>query len=385
MSESEKMPKLYEKFGVYVHVPFCAKPCGYCRFYKKIPSPQDAEFYLRALETEVGLFFAETPDAPRPDTMFWGGGTPSVLSPEQITRAAEILGRLKPAQEWTVEVSPSSIDAERLDALKQAGATRISLGVQSFSEKTLRELGRAHTLEATLSSIELVKNAGFGHFSIDLIFGSKTQTAEDFAADLERAAACGVDHISAYCLEFESGTSACAGLKTDAQLEKNATDAGLFELAMRRLPQLGFAQYEISNYAKSESARCAHNLSTWAMAQWVGFGPSAASQFGGFRYRNKPNMAEWANAMQCGRHAREDIVPLDDAEMFSSALIFGLRTNAGVDFPTLKTRFPSADAEKYEEPIRRLCAQNLLERDDGTLRLTFEGRLLADYVAVELL
>ncbi len=145
MSESEKMPKLYEKFGVYVHVPFCAKPCGYCRFYKKIPSPQDAEFYLRALETEVGLFFAETPDAPRPDTMFWGGGTPSVLSPEQITRAAEILGRLKPAQEWTVEVSPSSIDAERLDALKQAGATRISLGVQSFSEKTLRELGRAHT------------------------------------------------------------------------------------------------------------------------------------------------------------------------------------------------------------------------------------------------
>lgn len=372
-------------FGVYVHVPFCAKPCGYCRFYKKIPTGGDLDFYLDTLSREVSVFENSPNFSRRPDTAFFGGGTPSVFSPAQIDRIGAIFEKIKPEREWTVEVSPSSITREKLERFKAIGVSRISLGVQSFSEKTLKSLSRAHSLAETLRAVDAVAQCNFRHFSIDLMFGAQGQTAAEFEADLRRAAALPVDHISAYCLEFESGTSSCAGKKPDDWLRKNSSDAELFELAMQVLPECGFAQYEISNYARSEQDRCLHNVCTWNMASWLGFGPAAASQFCGRRFRNNPSLRRWADGVNSGVADIVDVVDLDDGEMFSSALIFGLRMNCGVDFESLKRRFPAADFARYAAPIETLVEEGLLERRGERLCLTAEGRLYADSVAVELL
>ena len=263
---------------------------------------------------------------------------------------------------------------------------RISLGVQSFDETTLKALGRAHTLADTLRAIDTAARANFAHFSLDLIFGARGQTPEMFARDLQRAASSGVDHISAYCLEFESGTSSCIGSprdNSDAALKKNESDAELFDEAMLELPSLGFAQYEISNYAKTPAARCLHNLSTWHMAQWIGFGPAAASQFGGRRYRNCPSIKKWADGIKNRAPALEDIVALDDAEMLSSSLIFGLRMNDGVDLDELARRFPNADISKYAPAIENFARDGLLAREHSRIKLTRRGRQVADYIALE--
>lgn len=377
------MQAIFENFGIYAHVPFCSKPCGYCRFYKLRPGEEDIAEYVKACAIEAESLAREgVPE--KVDTMFWGGGTPSSLPEGEMERLAEALGRFRPEREWTVEVSPSSAERGKLETLKRIGVTRISLGVQSFDEGVLRSLGRAHSLRDTLEAIDAVAEAGFKNFSIDLIFGAKGQTEKQWRDDLRRAAECPVNHISAYCLEFESGTSCCCGVLGADEIGKREREAGFFEIAMDYLPALGFRQYEISNYAR-EGGECLHNLSTWHMAQWAGVGPSAASQFGGFRRRNAPNLKKWRLGIENSAPAYEDVVELDDGEMFSSALVFGLRMNDGVDLSVLRSRFPKADFGGREESVKFLESLGLLEASGDRLRLTRAGRLVADSVAVELL
>lgn len=377
------MQAIFENFGIYVHVPFCAAPCGYCRFYKRVPTGDDIREYVKICSRELELL-ADSPGFLPPDTIFWGGGTPSILPESAFEKLAGAFGRFPKPREWTIEVSPSTISREKLSLYKQAGVTRISLGVQSFDEGVLRSLGRAHSLKSTLEAIDAVAETGFDNFSIDLIFGAKGQTEEMWRADLRRAAKCPVNHISAYCLEFENGTSFCGGIPEGDEIPKREREGDFFEIAMDELPALGFKQYEISNYARP-GGECLHNLSTWNMAQWVGIGPSAASQFGGVRYRNSPNFSKWKNGVESGKFAREDIVVLDDEEMFSSALIFGLRMGVGVDMDILGMRFPRADRQRYEKPLEFLSSEGLIERDGARVRLTRSGKMLADSVAVELL
>lgn len=273
------MQAIFENFGIYVHVPFCAAPCGYCRFYKRVPTGDDIREYVKICTRELELL-ADSPGLPPPDTVFWGGGTPSILRESEFEKLAGAFGRFPKPREWTIEVSPSTISREKLSLYKQAGVTRISLGVQSFDEGVLKSLGRSHSLKSTLEAIDAVAETEFDNFSIDLIFGAKGQTEEMWRADLRRAAKCSVNHISAYCLEFENGTSFCGGIPEGAEIQKREREGDFFEIAMDELPELGFKQYEISNYARP-GGECLHNLSTWNMAQWVGIGPSAASQFGG--------------------------------------------------------------------------------------------------------
>ncbi len=379
------MAEIFENISAYLHVPFCAKPCGYCRFYKKIPTSEDISFYIDTLQREVNDFQTNYNFERKFDTFFWGGGTPSILNEQQTESLAKIFTPFLPTQEWTVEVSPSTITQEKLKLYKDLGVSRISLGVQSFSDTTLKRLGRAHSLENTLKAIDLIGESNFQHFSLDLIFGASGQTQDDFRKDIECAVATPVDHISAYCLEFESGTSSCAGLKTEIELKKNSDDADLFLTTMHTLKEFGFTQYEISNYARFPNAQCLHNLSTWNMAQWIGFGPAAASQFAGKRFRNTPMLKAWAEGIKCGKPKYEDIVILDDEEMFSSALIFGLRMNNGVDFTQLQKRFPSANSEQYINKLEMIAEENLLIFKNNKVALTEEGRLYADSIAVELL
>lgn len=379
------MQDIFNNFGIYLHVPFCVRNCDYCRFYKLSPTSEILDRYIDTISREINLCRIENGgDIPRPQTMFWGGGTPSLLSERHIESLAGSLGGLLPSLEWTVEVAPTNATRPKLAALKNLGVTRISMGAQSFNERTLKTLGRKHTLKATMEAVERVADAGFPHFSIDLIFGAENQTREEWIDDVRKAASLPVDHISAYCLEFESATSCCAGRLAEADYERSDREGDFLEIAMSLLPELGFEQYEISNYAK-KGGRCLHNLSTWHMAQWLGLGAAAASQWRGLRRKNAPDFDAWCGGIAAAKPKYVDVVKLDDDEMFSSALIFGLRMADGIDFRLLAKRFPQAKSEKYVKPIDFLKSQGLLKEENGRLKLTRRGMLVGDAVSVELL
>ncbi len=383
------MQAIFQNFGIYLHVPFCVKNCSYCRFYKTRPDSSNIGAYVRGLEKEIDWLRCENlGKLPVPDTMYWGGGTPSILPERHLEGMADMLSELIPTLEWTVEVDPLSATKRKLEFLKNLGVTRISLGVQSFNPDTLSALGRAHSLESTLRAVDTVGECSFKHFSIDLIFAAPGQELTDFYADMLAASNTGADHVSAYCLEFESGTSCCGGVYSEGEYLKRRREAGFMELAMATLPRLGFEQYEISNYAKP-GCECIHNLSTWHMAQWLGLGPGAASQWRGVRRKNVSSIDKWIGSIESGKPAFEDVVELCDDEMFSSSLVFGLRMCSGVDLTELSGRFPGASLPDLDDKLAKLEDGGLILRERNgnadRVRLTLKGRLLADAVAVEIL
>lgn len=363
--------------GIYVHVPFCARICEYCKFYKTFPSISDISFYLETLAAEARALFEKYPDF-RAQSIFFGGGTPTSLSIQNLPILCKNFEKFAGKTEWTVEAAPSTITPQKLKALKDAGANRLSLGVQSFSEKTLRALGRPHPTNAALKALDAALEV-FENVNIDLIFGADGQTLSEWEADLSKAASYPVKHISAYCLEFESGTGVCAG--NAKALPRQISETKFLRLAIAFLESRGFRHYEISNYAKA-GYECAHNLNTWQMGEWVGLGPSAASQFGGLRRKNPLSLPLWKKNVESGWELSEDKVALDDQEMLLSSIIFGLRMTDGVDIGLQKKRFPKADFSIYESTAKRLQESGLLELKNGKIRLTKKGIPLADSIAL---
>jgi oxygen-independent coproporphyrinogen-3 oxidase len=373
-------------FGVYVHVPFCAHTCEFCAFYQIEPRRGDIDHYLEALEKEFALAMAPA----RCDTAFWGGGTPGLLPARDLER----LGRAQlrrfgtPRAEWSIELAPGSVKADKLAVLRDLGVTRVSLGVQSFSPRLLDALGRQHSLPQVRRAWELVRNAGFASTNLDLIFAIPGQTPEEWLADLDAAIACEPDHLSTYCLTFEEDTALFVRLSEGRVKLDPERERGLYERTWDHLAAAGYAQYEISNYARSGHA-CVHNLNTWRMQSWAGFGPSAASQQENQRGRNPSDLAAWINDVAAGRRATEDRVTLGPAQLVEDALIFGLRMNAGVDLAELAQRTDAgADAlARFRPVLEDLVREDLAEwRDTAQTRiaLTRAGRLVADAVGAEL-
>ncbi len=369
--------------GVYVHVPFCSTTCEYCAFYQVRPEGDDLARYLREMAAE----FALVPTPLRAETVFWGGGTPGLLPPKHLTELCTLVrGNLAAAPaEWSVEMAPGTVTKERLTALRDGGVTRISLGVQSLQPDLLAALGRRHTKEQALRAYDLVRAAGFASVNLDLIFAVPGQDAASWRADLAAAVALAPDHISTYCLTFEEDTALFVKLsqgKVTLDVEKEAT---FYEATWDELGAAGFSQYEISNYTRPGHA-CRHNLNTWAMQQWLGFGPSGASQHGGWRYQNPPDLAAWRADLAAGRRGTMDRTPLTPALLAADTLIFGLRCNAGVDLAAAQRRFPTANWSAYRALAARLVAEGVAEwAAPEVLRLTHRGRLLADSVGAAVL
>lgn len=363
-----------------MHVPFCARSCAYCRFYKKFPSPSDIDSYLAGVESEVGQFRRENPEAEF-SSVFFGGGTPTCLSESHLERLCAAFSECAGRVEWTCEAAPGTVRRKKLEVMRSFGINRLSLGVQSFDAATLARLGRPHPPNAAPAALEEALET-FENVNIDLIFGAEGQTRGEWLSDLARAAASGVKHVSAYCLEFESGTSCCAGASKEISIQES--EAEFLGDAVATLAAAGYRHYEISNYA-IPGWECEHNINTWRMGCWVGFGPAAASQFGGLRRRNPADIGRWLKSVAGPERLWEDVVRLDDGEMLSSSLIFGLRMRSGVSLPTLGARFPNADISKYAPAISELVREGMLEESGGTLRITEKGVPLADAIAVELL
>ena len=368
--------------GLYVHVPFCASTCDFCAFYQTEPTAEGIRRFLDGVAAEAALVAWRSPVT----TVFWGGGTPGLLPPPDLRRlGATVRARLGgPAVEWTVEITPASATEARLAVLREIGVTRISLGAQSFRPELLEALGRQHSREQIFRAYDRIRAAGFASVNVDLMFALPGQDEAAWQADLGEALALAPDHLSTYCLTFEEDTKLWVKLSQGKVRLDPALEASLYEATWARLEAAGYAQYEISNFARPGHA-CRHNLDTWRMHEWIGLGPSAASQHAGWRGQNPSDLDRWLAAVARGGRMGEERVELTPALLVEDALVFGLRMNAGVDLPELRRRFPAAPWPAVRTAVDRLVAEGLAAETGGELRLTPRGRLLADAVGVELL
>jgi oxygen-independent coproporphyrinogen-3 oxidase len=368
--------------GLYIHVPFCASTCDYCAFYQTEPTAEGVRGFLSAAAREAELVAWDRPV----ETVFWGGGTPGMLAPRALEELGEVVLRCSggPPAEWSVEMAPASVTPQRLAALKALGVTRISIGVQSFQPELLEALGRRHSRQQALRAYDAVRAAGFASVNLDMIFAIPGQTLAGWLGDLDEAVGLKPDHLSTYCLTFEEDAALFLKVLPGRDRLDAETEAAFYSETWDRLEGAGFAQYEVSNFARP-GHQCRHNLNTWRMEEWIGLGPSAASQHAGWRGTNVPDLARWQAGVGHGRRAETDRVELTGRVMAEDSLVFGLRMNEGVDLSALRTRFPAEPWDRIDALGARLAGEGLAVMEQGRLRLTLRGRLVADAVGGEIL
>ena len=368
--------------GLYVHIPFCASTCDFCAFYQTKPTAALVKGFLEGVAVEAEMVAWDRPLT----TVFWGGGTPGLLSPADLGRLAALVtsrSRGIPA-EWTVELAPASVTHERLSALRDAGVTRISMGVQSFQPGLLDALGRQHSREQIYRAYDRVRSANFASVNLDLMFALPGQTEAEWSADIDEALALAPDHLSTYCLTFEEDTALWVKLSQGRVKLDPEHEARLYQSTWAQLADAGFMQYEVSNFARPGHA-CRHNLNTWLMNEWIGLGPSAASQHAGLRGANVADLEKWLAHLEKKERVTEDRVTVTPALLAEDALIFGLRMNAGVDVDRWKRRCPDAPWGVVEGVLDQLVNDGLALRNGANVRLTDRGRLLADSVGTEIM
>ena len=366
--------------ALYLHVPFCASSCDFCSFYQEQPKRGEIDRYLSAIEREMELH-----PPGRVETAFWGGGTPGLLPAEDLRRLGHAMTKAagRPG-EWTVELAPSSVRADKLAALKEIGVTRVSMGVQSFDDATLDALGRRHSPKQIMEAWELIEAAGFASRNLDLIFAIPGQDEKRWTDDLHRAMALNPDHLSTYCLTFEEDTAMFVKLSQGKVKIDRELEAFLYRRTWETLAENGYAQYETSNFAQAGHA-CRHNLITWEMGSWIGYGPSAASQWGHVRWTNPANLDQWAKGIEAGQPVREQAKALSARDLLCDALVFGLRLNEGVDPFALAERFETPLPQGVRELFADLIEEEIMELAGTRFRLNGEGRLRADAVGVAVL
>ncbi len=370
--------------GLYVHVPFCATTCDFCAFYQTVPKADAVPRYLDAIAQEAAL--VEWSGRPI-STVFWGGGTPGLLRPAELERLGQTVlhcaGGLP--EEWSVELAPATVTRERLAVLRALGVTRVSMGVQSFRPELLDALGRQHTTSQIYRAYDLIRAAEFPSVNIDLMFALPNQTEAEWRADLEAAVKLAPDHLSTYCLTFEEDTAMWIKLSQGKVKLDADKEAEFYLRAWDDLAATGYAQYEVSNFAKPGHI-CQHNLNTWRMQEWVGLGPSAASQHAGWRASNPPDLVQWHADVAAGRRTTSDRTALTPELLAADSVTFGLRMNEGVSLPALRRRFPTHRWETFLDLLPRLLIEGLVVANtEGRIRLTSRGRLLADAVGAEVI
>jgi len=366
--------------ALYLHVPFCASSCDFCSFYQEQPKRGEIDRYLGAIEREL-----EIHPPGRVETAFWGGGTPGLLPADDLRRLGHAMTRAAgQPSEWTVELAPSSVRADKLAALKEIGVTRVSMGVQSFDDVTLDALGRRHSPKQIMEAWELIQAAGFASRNLDLIFAIPGQDEQRWHEDLRRAIELQPDHLSTYCLTFEEDTAMFVKLSQGKVKIDRELEARLYRQTWEQLEANGYAQYETSNFARLGHA-CRHNLITWEMGAWIGYGPSSASQWGRRRWTNPANLDQWIQGIEAGAPVLEQVKDLGATDLLCDALVFGLRLNAGVDPAALAKRFATPLPERVTHLFESLHEEGLMETAGAHVRLTGEGRMRADAVGVAII
>ena len=371
--------------GIYIHVPFCSSTCDFCAFYQERPSKKKIESYFIGIEREMN----DANLTRSIDTVFIGGGTPGILKPDELVRLCELIKGLglQKGAEWTIELAPNEVTLEKLSVLKECGVNRISLGVQTFDPKLMDALGRRHGPEKVFHAYDLIRETGFKSVNLDLIFGIPHQTLEEWEADMEKAVELKPNHLSTYCLTFEEDTALYHRLAKGELSIDPEREATFYEHAWEFLPSRGYLQYEVSNYALDGFA-CVHNLNTWKMNEWVGFGPSACSQYQKKRWKNPSNLEIWESGVTNGFSLNdyEDFSELTDESVAEDAILFGLRMNQGINLREIAERFQLTEQYIYNlvNFFENLEKEGLAVQNQNWISLTQEGRIRTDAISAEI-
>jgi oxygen-independent coproporphyrinogen-3 oxidase len=366
--------------GLYVHIPFCESKCTYCHFAidPRRPDEDRQDRYLRAVLREME---EATPGGA--DTLYFGGGTPSLMTPSRLARIVGLARRrfrLAPGAETTVEANPRDLDREGYRALIAAGATRLSLGVQSFDDEVLHEMGRHHAAADSVAAVAAARGAGFGNVSVDLVLGWPGETRARWHRGLGEVLALEPDHVSLYLLEVEEKTL-LAHRRARGLLDLPDDDlvADLYLESVERLAASGLARYEISNFARPGFAS-RHNGKYWDEAPFLGFGMSAHSFREGRRWWNLDRFAPYCRAVEAGETAVAGERILSDRERAQEALFTGLRRSEGIDLERFRGRHRLDPREEWGGGLAEAEAAGLVEVAGGRLRLTDRGVLLSNEV-----
>ena len=366
--------------GLYLHIPFCEQKCVYCDFYS-IEDRSPVDDFLRALHTEIDL---RAPDGAGETfgTIYFGGGTPSLLPPNELRRILEHLHRvfkIRPDAEVTLEANPGTTDRASLRGFHDAGVNRLSLGIQSFHDDELAFLSRIHSAADANEAIRAARAAGFRNLSIDLIFALPRQSMESWKDNLQKALATGAEHISAYSLIVEPGTPlqrmVKAGTVTPSPTEK---EAEMYELTMSFLASAGFEHYEVSNYARP-GFHSIHNSSYWNHTPYIGFGPSAHSFRNGRRWWNVASLQPYCRRLVGGELPVSGSEELTRIQLRDEAIMLGLRSG-GIDCATLKDIHGVDLIASLNGEIHQLIHDRLAVLESSLLRLTDRGFLLCDAI-----
>ncbi len=366
--------------GAYVHVPFCRHKCHYCDFYSFVDTENRAQSYVERLEVELktSLEFIAGPL----ETVFVGGGTPTMLGADLLRRMLSSIRAVLPIgsdAEWSVEANPETVDEAVADALAQSGVRRVSLGAQSFNPRLLKALERDHDPASVARAVGLLRRAGVPQVNLDLIFAIPGSTIGDWESDLCRALEIAPDHLSAYGLVYEPNTPLAVKLRKGAVTRLPEDDeAEQYEFVVETLAKCGYERYEISNWSLPGN-HCRHNVLYWENADWWGFGPSAASHGNGVRWRNIPRLATW---LERGPFAPvEEIESLGMDGSAGECFMLGLRMMAGIPLERVSQLLRSGKrARSRVQSIANFTADGLLIEQDGHLRLTDRGLTIADIV-----
>jgi len=376
--------------GLYVHIPFCFHKCHYCDFYSITrQTPQRMERFVDLILREADLW-AGASQGPklRPRTVFFGGGTPSLLPLQSMARLVQGLAArfdLSQCTEWTVEANPATISLEYCRMLIENGVNRMSMGAQSFDHRELATLERHHDPSDVPRSIEIARAAGFVRLNVDLIFAIPGQSAQSWLQSLEAAIELGTEHLSCYGLTYEPNTPLAVRRRLgQVRAAEEELELHMLRAARRRLAEAGLPAYEISNYSRP-GKECRHNLLYWTGGEYVGLGPAAASHVGGWRWRNRPHLGEWENAVEAAELPTIEAEKLPPLHRAGELAMLLLRLSRGLNFAEFAAASGFDARTLFAEVIERLGGQSLLEVDNGSLRLSDLGLPVADAIAAEFL
>ena len=382
-----------KRLGIYVHIPFCAKKCNYCDFYSLASSEDEKIAYIEALKSEIREASKKVSDEYRVYTIYFGGGTPSIIKAYYIK---EILEEIRLGfrlykddfyPEITIECNPKTVDMEKLLMYKEAGINRISLGLQSANNDELKLLGRIHTFEDFLDSYDMVRKSGFTNVNIDLMSAIPNQKISIYERSLDELIKLNPEHISSYSLIIEEGTPFYKKYAEKAPFVKDLPsedeDRAMYELTLTRLAKAGYKRYEISNYAK-EGYFSRHNTSYWERVPYLGFGVGASSLFEGERYDNVANLKEYIKNAGIS-DVRQNITKLSLKDEMSEFMFLGLRLIEGISKQAFTKKFTFTVEEIFGDVVKKHINNELLIDYGDFLKLSDRGLDISNYVLSDFL
>lgn len=364
--------------SAYVHIPFCTQICYYCDFSKVFIKNQPVDSYLEHLIEEYHSY-----DIKKLRTLYIGGGTPTALSASQLAFLLEKLTDkldLSYLEELTIEANPGDLDQEKIAVLKDSPVNRVSLGVQTFNDRMLKQIGRSHLEKDIYENIANLKKAGFDNISIDLIYALPKQTMEDVKINVAKAIALDIPHMSLYSLILENHTVFMNRMRRGKlPLPKEDLEAEMFEYIIAELGKAGFEHYEISNFSKP-GFESRHNLMYWDNAEYYGIGAGASGYVDGVRYKNHGPIRHYLEAVKAGdARVQEEVLTLK--EQMEEEMFLGLRKKSGVSKKRFEEKFGISFEEQYGAVVSELTEQGLLVPDRDIVRMTKQGLFLGDTVA----